>query len=224
MPRSLRPRSSSPHARWPPWRRRVTLAVLFGLGILVSSSGAGRSGRGAGSIRVIQHGRSRAGRLDCLSRDDPRRPVRAVATGRCSCSIAPASAKCSTKRSERAQDEAGEDLPLDAFLGGEVGIIVSPTVLETHRRRVDGHRRSGSDAGRYGDRPRRRPSRTRPGPRASPCALDARAPDTAWTGIRDSSPGRGAARRVDVRRHRRFSMRHRRPLTTKAWPRRASAT
>ena len=83
------------------------------------------------------------------------------------------------------RDEAGEDLPLDAFLGGEVGIVVSPTVLETLAEESMGTADLEAMLG----------GMETASPEAEPAAveaqgfamaLEARAPDTAWTGIRDS--------------------------------------
>jgi hypothetical protein len=83
------------------------------------------------------------------------------------------------------RDEAGEDLPLDAFLGGEVGVVVSPTVLETLAEESMGTADLEAMLG----------GMETASPVAEPAtneaqgvalALEARAPDTAWTGIRDS--------------------------------------
>ncbi|MCC2627245.1 MAG: hypothetical protein K0S14_895, partial [Thermomicrobiales bacterium] len=83
------------------------------------------------------------------------------------------------------RDEAGEDLPLDAFLGGEVGIVVSPVVLETLAEESMG---SADLEAMLGAAETASPE---PEPAAVEAqgfalALEARAPDTAWTGIRDS--------------------------------------
>jgi hypothetical protein len=83
------------------------------------------------------------------------------------------------------RDETGEDLPLDAFLGGEVGIVVSPTVLETLAEESMGT--ADLEAMLGGMETASPEAEPTPGEaQGFALALQARAPDTAWTGIRDS--------------------------------------
>lgn len=86
---------------------------------------------------------------------------------------------------EEMTDESGEDLPLDAFLGGEVAVVVDQTALDILAAESMGAADLEAMMGSMGVAT----------PEAEPAALeaqgfaavlDARAPDTAWTGIRDS--------------------------------------
>ncbi|MGH2614526.1 MAG: hypothetical protein ACRDJC_04760, partial [Thermomicrobiales bacterium] len=86
---------------------------------------------------------------------------------------------------EELSDETGEDLPLDAFLGGEVAVIVGQAALEAIAA-------ESFDTGELDEMLGAIGMAT---PEAEPAALEgegfaialhARAPDTAWTGIRDS--------------------------------------
>jgi hypothetical protein len=84
------------------------------------------------------------------------------------------------------RDEAGEDLPLDAFLGGEVGVVVSPTVLETIAEESMGTADLEAMLGGMEETasPEAEPAAAEA--QGFALALEARAPDTAWTGIRES--------------------------------------
>jgi hypothetical protein len=86
------------------------------------------------------------------------------------------------------RNEAGEDLPLDAFLGGEVGIMVSPIVLETLAEESMG---AADLEAMLGGMETASPEAEPTGLEAQgfALALEARAPDTAWTGVRESVLG-----------------------------------
>ncbi|MDQ3227966.1 MAG: DUF3352 domain-containing protein [Chloroflexota bacterium] len=88
-------------------------------------------------------------------------------------------------RAEEMTDESGEALPLDAFLGGEIGVVLDAAALDTLAAESMGAADLEAMLGSMGMAT----------PEAAPTALaaqgfaavlDARAPDTAWTGIRDS--------------------------------------
>ncbi|MBA3451285.1 MAG: DUF3352 domain-containing protein [Chloroflexia bacterium] len=88
-------------------------------------------------------------------------------------------------RAEEMTDESGQPLPLDAFLGGEVAVVLDQTALETLAAESMGGADFEAMMGSMDE--------TTPEAEADPLAaqgvavvLDARAPDTAWTGIRDS--------------------------------------
>lgn len=88
--------------------------------------------------------------------------------------------------SEELQDEAGEDLPLDAFLGGEVAIVLDPAVLDTLAE--ESMSTADLDA-MMSDMGMATPETDATGPDVQGFAviLDARAPDTAWAGIREAA-------------------------------------
>ncbi len=83
-------------------------------------------------------------------------------------------------------DESGEALPLDAFLGGEVAIVLSQVALETLTAESVGAADMGMMMGDLGEAT---PEPDSTGPKAQGFAvvLDARAPSTAWAGIRESA-------------------------------------
>ena len=87
---------------------------------------------------------------------------------------------------EGLRDETGENLPLDAFLGGEVAVITSETVLDNLAEESMGTADLDAMLEGLG---MATPAPAAAGPEAQGVAvvLDARAPDTAWTGIRDAA-------------------------------------
>lgn len=92
---------------------------------------------------------------------------------------------------EELQDEAGQDLPLDSFLGGEVAVVLSSVAIDTLAEESMG----GSDLdAMLAEMGMATPVAESAGPEAQGFAviLDARAPDTAWAGIRDSAADDGA--------------------------------
>lgn len=87
---------------------------------------------------------------------------------------------------EGLQDEAGQDLPLDAFLGGEVAVVLTQTALDTLAEESMG---GGDFEAMLSDMGVATPEAAPAGPQPQGFAvvLDARAPGTAWAGIRDSA-------------------------------------
>jgi hypothetical protein len=83
------------------------------------------------------------------------------------------------------QDEGGDQLPLDAFLGGEVAVVVNETAVQ----KLAESSMNGSDLdemlGSMG-LATPEPAPTGPEPQGFAVILDPRAPDTAWAGIQDS--------------------------------------
>jgi hypothetical protein len=86
--------------------------------------------------------------------------------------------------SEELTDEDGNPLPLDAFMGGEIGIVVDDSTLDTAVEEslssdelgmMTGDLDTGDDASGGNDL------------QGIAAILDARAPDTAWTGISQSA-------------------------------------
>jgi hypothetical protein len=89
------------------------------------------------------------------------------------------------------QDETGQDVPLDAFLGGEVAVVIGQPALET----LVSESMGTSDLDEMLDEM----GLATPGAAAAePVAqgwavvLDARAPDTAWAGLQESALDDGA--------------------------------
>lgn len=83
-------------------------------------------------------------------------------------------------------DDDGQPLPLDAFLGGEVAIVLSPVLLDTLAEESMG----GADLdAMLGDMGVATPEAdtTEPEGEGFAAILSARAPDTAWAGIRESA-------------------------------------
>lgn len=84
------------------------------------------------------------------------------------------------------QDEGGQDLPLDAFLGGEVAFVITQTALDTLAEESMGGGDLEAMLAEMGmATPEAAPSG--PEPQGFAVVLDARAPDTAWAGIRESA-------------------------------------
>src|SRR5215207_8857821 len=185
MPRTLHRRFSSPRVTWAAVAGRMALAVLFGLGLLVPSL-AGVAPVAA-QATTVSFSTAEAAPADSiaylvltLNDESEQWRLADVLLDRAGLGEA-----LDEEIGSELRDEAGEDLPLDAFLGGEVGIVVSPTVLETIAEESMGAADLESMLG----------GMETASPEAEPAAdaaqgfalaLDARAPDTAWTGIRDS--------------------------------------
>src|SRR5215211_3077703 len=131
MPRTLCGRSGSPHLMWAAKVGRVSLAVLFGLGVLVPSLGrvapvAAQASTVSFSTAEVAPADSIAYLVTTLDDQSEQWQLAKDLLDRAGFGQA-----IDEELAQSLQDEAGEDLPLDAFLGGEVGVIVSPTVLET---------------------------------------------------------------------------------------------
>ena len=169
MPRTLQCRSGSPHVTWAAMAGRVALAVLFGLGVLVPS--LGRVAPVAAQASTVSFSTAEVAPADSIAYlvmtlDDQSEQWRLADDLLDRAGLGKA---LDEELENELHDEAGQDIPLDAFLGGEVGIVVSPTVLQDPRQGVDGRRRSGIDAWRHGDgvtggrAGRERGARVRPG-------------------------------------------------------------
>src|SRR5215213_10029930 len=131
MPRTLWRRSRSPHVTGVATAGRVALAVLFGAGVLVPS--LGRATPAAAQATSVSFSTAEAAPADSIAYlvmtlDDQSEQWRLadVLLDR-----AGLGEVLDQEIGNELRDETGADLPLDAFLGGEVGIVVSPTVLET---------------------------------------------------------------------------------------------
>jgi hypothetical protein len=86
---------------------------------------------------------------------------------------------------EELSDESGEDLPLDAFLGGEIGLVVTDVAVETLAEESTGGMDFDAMLTEMGlATPTAAPEE--PEAQGFGAILDARAPDTAWAGIRQS--------------------------------------
>ena len=185
MPRTLWSRSGSPPVMWTATAGRVALAVLFGLGVLVPA--LGRAAPVAAQATSVSFSTAEAAPADSiaylvmtLNDQSEQWRLADVLLDR-----AGLGEVLDQEIGSELRDETGADLPLDAFLGGEVGIVVSPTALETIAEESMGAADLESMLG----------GMETASPEAEPAmdaaqgfalALDARAPDTAWTGIRDS--------------------------------------
>jgi hypothetical protein len=185
MPRTLQRRSGSPHTTWAAMAGRMALAVLFGLGLLVPSLVGATPA--AAQATTVSFSTAEAAPADSiaylvltLNDESEQWRLADVLLDRAGLGEA-----LDQEIGSELRDEAGEDLPLDAFLGGEVGIVVSPTVLETLAEESMG---SADLEAMLGGMESETPEAesTELGPQGFALALEARAPDTAWTGIRDS--------------------------------------
>src|SRR5215207_3341674 len=185
MPRTLHRRSGSPPATWAAMAGRTALAVLFGLSLL----GPFLAGVApvAAQATTVSFSTAEAAPADSiaylvltLNDESEQWRLADVLLDRAGLGEA-----LDEEIDNELRDEAGEDLPLDAFLGGEVGIVVSPTVLETLAEESMG---SADLEAMLGGMESETPEAesTEVGPQGFALALEARAPDTAWTGIRDS--------------------------------------
>ena len=185
MPRTLHRRSGSPRVTWAARAGRMALAALFGLGLLVPS--LANVTPAAAQATTVSFSTAEAAPADSiaylvvtLNDESEQWRLADVLLDRAGLGEA-----LDEEIGSELRDEAGEDLPLDAFLGGEVGIVVSPTVLETLAEESMG---SADLEAMLGGMESETPEAdsTELGPQGFALALEARAPDTAWTGIRDS--------------------------------------
>jgi hypothetical protein len=185
MPRTLWRRPGSPHVTWATMAGRVTLTVLFGLGVLVPT--LGRVAPVAAQATSVSFSTAEAAPADSIAYvvmtlDDQSEQWRLADVLLDRAGLGEA---LDEEIGSELRDETGEDLPLDAFLGGEVGIAVSPTVLETLAEESMG---TADLEAMLGGMESASPEAESDATEAQgfALALDARAPDTAWTGIRDS--------------------------------------
>jgi Protein of unknown function (DUF3352) len=90
-----------------------------------------------------------------------------------------------------AEEMGGEDIPLDAFLGGEVAVVVTQTALDTLAEESMGTADLDEMMESMG---LATPEAVSAEPEAQGFAvvIDARAPDTAWAGIREAAVDDGA--------------------------------
>ena len=188
MPRTLWRRSSSPHVTWAVMAGRVALTVLFGLGVLVPS--LGRVAPAAAQATSVSFSTAEAAPADSIAYlvmtlDDQSEQWR-LADGLLD--RAGLGKALDQEVENELRDSTGQDIPLDAFLGGEVGIVVSPTVLKTLAQESTGAADLESMLGGM-ETPSPEAGSTANEAQGIALALDARAPDTAWTGIRDSVLG-----------------------------------
>lgn len=87
---------------------------------------------------------------------------------------------------EEMKDESGQDLPLDAFLGGEVAVVLSQAALDTLAEESMGGADLDAMLAEMGmATPEAVPAE--PAAQGFAVVLDARAPDTAWAGIREAA-------------------------------------
>src|SRR5215207_10967601 len=185
MPRTLWSRSGSPPVRWAATAGRVAFAGLFGLGVLVPT--LGQAAPVAAQATSVSFSTAEAAPADSIAYlvvtlDDQSEQWRLadVLLDR-----AGLGEVLDEEIGSELRDETGADLPLDAFLGGEVGIVVSPTALETIAEESMG---AADLEAMLGGMETASPETEPTGVEAQgfALALDARAPDTAWTGIQDS--------------------------------------
>jgi hypothetical protein len=87
---------------------------------------------------------------------------------------------------EEFQDESGQDLPLDAFLGGEVAVVLSSVALDTLAEESMGGGDLDAMLAEMGMATPEAES-TEPEAQGFAVVLDTAAPDTAWAGIRESA-------------------------------------
>ncbi len=87
---------------------------------------------------------------------------------------------------EEMKDEAGQDLPLDAFLGGEVGIVLTEVAIDTLTEESMGSSDFDEMLGGMETEEMEESEPAAPEAQGFAVVLDARAPDTAWAGIRES--------------------------------------
>jgi len=188
MPRTLQRRPGYAYRTGAAIAGRVALVVLFGLGILVPSLGrVAPVGAQASSVSFSTAEVAPADSIAYLvmTLDDQSEQWRLADELLNRTGLGEALHK---ELESGLHDEAGNDLPIDAFLGGEVGVIVSPTALKTLANEsmsaadveamLGGTETTTSEAAPSGDEAQ-----------GVALALDARAPDTAWTGIKDSVLG-----------------------------------
>jgi Protein of unknown function (DUF3352) len=185
MPRTLPRSSGSAHRTGAAIAGRVALAVLFGLGVLVPS--LGRVAPVAAQATSVSFSTAEVAPADSIAYlvmtlDDQSEQWRLADILLDRAGLGEA---LDEEIGSELRDETGDDLPLDAFLGGEVGIVVSPTALETLAEESMG----AADLEAMLGRMETASSESEPAgveAQGFALALEARAPDTAWTGIRDS--------------------------------------
>jgi hypothetical protein len=85
---------------------------------------------------------------------------------------------------EELTDENGKPLPLDAFMGGEIGIVIDDSAVDTAVEESLSSDELGMMTGEFGSDTDDGPTNELQGVAA---ILDARAPDTAWAGISQSA-------------------------------------
>jgi Protein of unknown function (DUF3352) len=185
MPRKLLRPSDPAHVKRAATTGRVALAVLFGLGMLIPS--LGRVAPVSAQATSVSFSTAEAAPADSIAYlvmtlDDQSEQWRLadVLLDR-----AGLGEVIDEEIGSELRDETGADLPLDAFLGGEVGVVVSPTVLETLAEESMGTADleamlGGMETGTPVAEPAAAEAQ------GVALALEAGAPDTAWTGIRDS--------------------------------------
>ncbi len=181
MRRTLRHPAALTRSTWLAGAGRVTLAVIFGLGIIVPSLGsvvpvAAQASTVSFSTAEVAPADSIAYLVMTLDDESEQWRLADALLDR---------AGLGEALEEELRDEAGEDLPLDAFLGGEVGVVVSPAVLDTIA--AESMASANLDemiGGSAMASPEAEPAET--DAQGFALALDARAPDTAWAGIRES--------------------------------------
>src|SRR5918997_1938776 len=185
MPRTLQRRSGSAYRTGAAIAGRVALAVLFGLGLLTPSVGGvapveAQATSVSFSTAEAAPADSLAYLVVTLNDESEQWRLADVLLDRAGLGEA-----LDEEIGSELRNEAGEDLPLDAFLGGEVGIMVSPIVLETLAEESMG---AADLEAMLGGMETASPEAEPTGLEAQgfALALEARAPDTAWTGIRDS--------------------------------------
>jgi len=188
MPRTLQRRSDSAYKTGAARAGRVVFAVLFGLGMLIPSLGgvapvAAQATSVSFSTAEVAPADSVAYVVMTLNDQSEQWRLADILLDR-----AGLGEVLDEEVGSELRDQAGEDLPLDAFLGGEVGVIVSPTVLETL---ADESMGAADLEAMLGSMETASPEAGSTGVEAQgfALALEARAPDTAWTGIRDSILG-----------------------------------
>ena len=181
MRRTLRHPAALIQSAWLSVAGRVTLAVIFGLGILVPSFGgvapaAAQASTVSFSTAEVAPADSIAYLVMTLNDESEQWRLADALLDR---------AGLGQALEEELRDEAGEDLPLDAFLGGEVGVVVSPAVLDTIAEESMASANLDEMMG-GGDMASPEAELAETGAQGFALALDARAPDTAWAGIRES--------------------------------------
>jgi len=164
---------------------RGTLAVTFGLGILVPS--LGRVSPVAAQASTVSFSTAEVAPADSLAyvvmtTDDESEQWRLADELLDRAGIGPA---LEEEISKELKGEGGEDLPLDAFLGGEVGLVVAPSVLDTIAAESMGAANFEDMMG-GGETDSADDEQAAPSAQGFAIALDARAPDTAWAGIKDA--------------------------------------
>jgi len=164
---------------------RGTLAVTFGLGILVPS--LGRVSPVAAQASTVSFSTAEVAPADSLAyvvmtTDDESEQWRLADELLDRAGIGPA---LEEEIGKELKGEGGEDLPLDAFLGGEVGLVVAPSVLDTIAAESMGAANFEDMMG-GGETDSADDEQAAPSAQGFAIALDARAPDTAWAGIKDA--------------------------------------